>query len=82
MTSKLRSLAVGALAALMSWGAWAAESKYNLPTPQSEVAREIFDLHILIMWVCVGIFIVVFVIKLPSSMRITSWKSSGPSSPS
>ena len=60
MTSKLRSLAVGALAALMSWGAWAAESKYNLPTPQSEVAREIFDLHILIMWVCVGIFVVVF----------------------
>lgn len=51
---------MGALAALMSMAAWAEESKYNLPTPQSEVAQEIFDLHILIMWVCVGIFIVVF----------------------
>ncbi len=64
MASKWRNLGAGALAALLSWGAtgavWAENSKYNLQTPQSEVARDIFDLHILIMWVCVGIFVVVF----------------------
>lgn len=57
------------MAALLSAGAWAAESKYNLPTPQSEVARQIYDLHILIMWVCVGIFVVVF-----SAMFYSIWK--------
>ena len=47
--------------ALMSVAAWAEEaSKYNLQTPQTVVAQEIFDLHILIMWVCVAIFVVVF----------------------
>ena len=60
---------MGALAALMSMAAWAEESKYNLPTPQSEVAQEIFNLHILIMWVCVGIFIVVF-----GAMFYSIWK--------
>ena len=60
---------MGALATLMSMAAWAEESKYNLPTPQSEVAQEIFDLHILIMWVCVGIFIVVF-----GAMFYSIWK--------
>jgi len=57
----------------MSWGAscgaWAAESKYNLPTPQTRVAKDIFDLHILIMWVCVAIFVVVF-----SVMFYSIWK--------
>ncbi|MEJ5210787.1 MAG: cytochrome c oxidase subunit II [Burkholderiales bacterium] len=73
MASKSRGLAVGALTALMTWGAmaaaWAAESKINLPTPQSQVAREIYDLHILILWVCVGIFVVVF-----GTMFYSIWK--------
>ncbi|MDP1681162.1 MAG: cytochrome c oxidase subunit II [Burkholderiales bacterium] len=62
-------MGMGTLAALMSMAAWAEESKYNLPTPQSEVAQEIFDLHILIMWVCVGIFVVVF-----GAMFYSIWK--------
>lgn len=69
MTNKVRSVGAGALAALMSAATWAAESKYNLPTPQSEVAREMYDLHILIMWVCVGIFVVVF-----GAMFYSIWK--------
>jgi len=69
MLSKLKGVGMGALAALMSMAAWAEESKYNLPSPQSEVAQEIFDLHILIMWVCVGIFIVVF-----GAMFYSIWK--------
>jgi cytochrome c oxidase subunit 2 len=69
MARKLRSVAVGAFAALMSWGAWADNSKYNLQTPESPVAREIFDLHILILWVCVVIFVVVF-----GAMFYSLWK--------
>jgi len=60
MISKLKSLGFGVMMALMSVAAWAEASKYNLQTPQTQVAQEIFDLHILIMWVCVAIFVVVF----------------------
>ncbi len=60
MRSKLRSLGLGWGLFLMSVAAWAAESKYNLPTPQSDLARDIFNLHIQIMVVCVAIFVVVF----------------------
>jgi len=35
-------------------------NQYNLQEPQSIIAREIYDLHTLIMWIIVGIFIVVF----------------------
>jgi len=37
-----------------------ADYAYNLQAPASEVARNVFHLHTLIMMVCVGIFIVVF----------------------
>jgi cytochrome c oxidase subunit 2 len=46
--------------------AWAASQSaladyaYNLQPPVSQVARDVFHLHNLIMMVCVGIFIVVF----------------------
>ncbi len=46
--------------------AWAAshpvlaDYAYNLQAPASQVARDVFHLHNLIMLVCVGIFIVVF----------------------
>jgi len=35
-------------------------NQYNLQEPQSIIAREIYDLHTLIMWIIVGIFVVVF----------------------
>ena len=38
----------------------AAANRYNLQDPQSIIAREIYDLHTLIMWIIVGIFVVVF----------------------
>ncbi len=38
-----------------------AELAINLPPPASTVAREIHDLHSLILWIILGIFIVVFV---------------------
>lgn len=73
MARTLRKGAGGLMGALLGGSiqaaAWAAESKYNLPTPQSQVAREIYDLHILILWVCVGIFVVVF-----GTMFYSLWK--------
>ena len=58
MISKgLRSLAA-AFAGLAAEMALA--NQYNLQPPQSIIAREIYDLHSLIMWIIVGIFVVVF----------------------
>ena len=58
MTSKwVRSFA--AVTAMLAQSAWAA-SQYNLQPPQSVIAREIYDLHTLIMWIILVIFVVVF----------------------
>lgn len=32
----------------------------NLRAPATEIASQIYDLHMLILWVCIGIFVVVF----------------------
>src|SRR5687768_1843301 len=37
-----------------------AASHYNLQPPVSPIAEQIYDLHTLIMWIIVGIFVVVF----------------------
>ena len=49
-------------AAVLAWLAagTALANRYNLPEPQSIIAREIYDLHTLIMWIVVGTFVVVF----------------------
>jgi len=57
ISTGLRSFA--AAAAWLAAGA-ALANQYNLPEPQSIIAREIYDLHMLIMWIIVGIFVVVF----------------------
>jgi cytochrome c oxidase subunit II len=48
-----------AAAALLAAGA-ALANQYNLEAPQSIIAREIYDLHTLIMWIIAAIFVVVF----------------------
>jgi cytochrome c oxidase subunit 2 len=48
-----------AVAAWLAAGA-ALANQYNLQPPQSIIAREIYDLHTLIMWIIVAIFVVVF----------------------
>ena len=63
MISKLGSTfaAAATLAAGVVVGAGAAwANQYNLQPPQSIIAQEIYDLHTLIMWIIVGIFVVVF----------------------
>jgi len=48
-----------ALSSLFSASAHA-EYGLNLKAPATEIASQIYDLHMLIVWVCLGIFIVVF----------------------
>ena len=38
----------------------AAANQYHLPEPQSIIARGIYDMHTLIMWIVVGTLVVVF----------------------
>ncbi len=49
------SVAISLVPALAS-----GEYAYNLPLPSTEIATQIYDLHTLILWVCLAIFIVVF----------------------
>jgi cytochrome c oxidase subunit 2 len=58
MISKGFRLSAAAAAWLAAGAALA--NQYNLTPPQSIIAREIYDLHTLIMWIIVGIFVVVF----------------------
>jgi len=52
-----------------------AEFGFNLHTPATQQAQDIFDLHTTILWICVAIFIVVFVPMFISLIRHR--KSSG-----
>ena len=56
---QIKSKLAACVVALASSASYAAYD-YNLPTPGTALTRDIYDLHVLIMWVCVAIFIVVF----------------------
>src|SRR5688572_8606690 len=58
MISKGLRLSAAAAACLAAGAALA--NQYNLEAPQSIIAREIYDLHTLIMWIIAAIFVVVF----------------------
>ena len=58
--NKRKILSLGlAFLSLFSMNA-SAEYALNLRTPVTEIASQIYDLHMLILWVCLGIFVVVF----------------------
>lgn len=48
------------LAALLGVGELFAEDRFNLPVGVTPVSQEIYGLHMLILWVCAGIAVVVF----------------------
>jgi cytochrome c oxidase subunit 2 len=54
---KIRQFAATFAALFASGQAFA---RFNLPPPQSPIAQEIYDLHTLIMWIIVVIFVLVF----------------------
>lgn len=55
------SIALPIASSVLSAAPVRAELAVNLPPPASLVARDIHDLHSLILWIILGIFIVVFV---------------------
>ena len=62
------SLAVGLMTGLWSLAA-AAQSKIDFQTPQSPVARDVYDLHLIILGICVVIFVGVFGVMLYSIIK-------------
>ena len=42
---------------------------YDLPVPATQLTRDIYGLHVLIMWVCVVIFVVVFGVMVVSIFK-------------
>jgi len=58
--TKRLALLLGSFSTLiLSASAWA-EYRLNFQDPVTQTAREIFDLHMLIFWICVVIFVLVF----------------------
>lgn len=57
----LQGIGAGALSMVVPALAWAQDkAKWNLQDPQTEVARQIYDLHTIILVICLLIFIGVF----------------------
>lgn len=57
--SKLMAL-LSSFVILGSYSGLAISSKYNLPEPQTPIAQEIYDQHMMALWICLVIFIGVF----------------------
>jgi cytochrome c oxidase subunit 2 len=60
MIGKWLRLFAAAAVGLAAGAAAANRHQHNLPEPQTLIAREIYDLHTLIMWIVMGTFVVVF----------------------
>jgi len=51
---------LSSLVVLGSYSGLAISSKYNLPEPQTPIAQEIYDQHMMVLWICLAIFVGVF----------------------
>src|SRR5260370_35013971 len=60
MTIKLAKTISAASLTLPSMAIAGGEAKFGLQTPQTIVAHQIYDLHAIILWICVLIGVVVF----------------------
>ena len=68
MRSKL-AVALAGVSALALYSSMAVGSKYNLPEPQSVIAKDIYDQHIVLLWICFVIFIGVFGVMFYSVLK-------------
>lgn len=60
----------GLVAAFAASAAWAVSpSRFNMPPGVTEISQEVYDLHMLILWVCVVIGVVVFGAMIWSIVR-------------
>ncbi|MBK6972130.1 MAG: cytochrome c oxidase subunit II [Sterolibacteriaceae bacterium] len=57
-TSVAASLGAGGL--FLASSAYATDSRYNLQTPVTQIAQQVYDLHTIMMVVCLVIFVAVF----------------------
>ena len=64
----LRKIGAGTALLLVSSLVWA-QAKYNLQEPQTEVARQMYDLHTTILVICLVIFVGVFAMMFYSVIR-------------
>lgn len=73
------SVFAASLAALLGSGLAHAEYAYNFQPPVTEVARDIYGLHMLIFWICVVIFVLVFGVMFYSIFKHRKSKNYQPS---
>ena len=57
------------VSALALYSSMAVGSKYNFPEPQSIIAKDIYDQHILLLWICLVIFVGVFGVMFYSILK-------------
>ena len=69
MISKRINFSLMALFTLLSERAFAELQPYNMPVGVTDISAEVFDLHMLIFWICVAIGIVVFGIMIISMIK-------------
>ena len=67
--SRVTGKFIYALLFLVPTSVFSEASDYNMPVGVTEVSKEIFDLHMLIMWICVWIGVVVFGIMFYSLFK-------------
>ena len=63
------AVALAGVSALALYSSMAVGSKYNLPEPQSVIAKDIYDQHIVLLWICLVIFIGVFGVMFYSVLK-------------
>jgi cytochrome c oxidase subunit II len=68
-SGRVWAAAAGTAAGLPAAAFAAVPSRYNLQPPQTIVAHQIYDLHVLIMWIICAIFVLVFGVMTVAIIR-------------
>jgi len=79
ITTNFNSIFFFALTALLSTNIKAAWDDLNMTEGVTAISKEIFDLHMLIYWICVVIGLIVFSIMFYSMYAYTKKKNPNPS---
>src|SRR3990172_2020450 len=66
-------LVTAAASAAVAFHSGLAAAQHNLPPPVTPIAREIYDLHLLMLGICAGIFVGVFSVVFFSMLMGMAW---------
>ncbi len=58
--NKTKQLLAGIVVSMLWVGSASADYTLNMPVGVTKISREVYDLHMLVIWICLGIGIVVF----------------------